>query len=397
MTTPLAFVLTALCVAAGPPDGGGAAVQRLADPGFERVPHGPRPSGPAERGWEVQRVGRPEIQPALIVAGVADPGNAGGRALRLGLPANTVGFEYVTVGQRVRLRADREYEAAVRVRWPAGPGAAPAGAHAASGHPSAIASFWARHADGAGDFAGRDAWLFDRRPQRLTFRFRAADPARDTLVYLSLLPNQTPRRTVLLVDDFTLTEFPLPAAKPRTGSPTGAEGERVVAGGFQTLPAGPIPAGRSGPGPAAPGAWSFVPIGGATIAGVIVRDGDAAFARLTMSPRTGNLEAAQLRQVLRLKEGARYAVRCRMRWDNYAEDREPPIVNYGLYHEPTNTWYGPIDQVLKPSGKWETYRFVHVPPHAGPWRLYVQLNGWGNFGRGLTVSFDDFSCRPAED
>jgi len=69
------------------------------------------------------------------------------------------------------------------------------------------------------------------------------------------------------------------------------------------------------------------------------------------------------------------------------------IVNYGFYHEPSNTWYGPIDQVLNPTRQWQTHAFTHVPPAGGRWKLYVQLNGWGNFGEGLTVSFDDFECR----
>ncbi|MSU47503.1 MAG: hypothetical protein EXS37_00145 [Opitutus sp.] len=72
----------------------------------------------------------------------------------------------------------------------------------------------------------------------------------------------------------------------------------------------------------------------------------------------------------------------------------PPIVNYGLYHKASRTWYGPIDQVPGRSGEWLTYRFTHVPPFSGRWKLYVQLNGWGNFGRAVTESFDDFTCVP---
>jgi hypothetical protein len=43
----------------------------------------------------------------------------------------------------------------VWVRWPDGPDVPPANASATSGHRSAIISFWARHREGTGDFAGR--------------------------------------------------------------------------------------------------------------------------------------------------------------------------------------------------------------------------------------------------
>lgn len=80
--------------------------------------------------------------------------------------------------------------------------------------------------------------------------------------------------------------------------------------------------------------------------------------------------------------------------ENYHKDSKTPIVNYGFYHEATNTWYGPIDQNLRKSKDWKTYQFIHIPTHPGKWKLYVQLNGWGNFGNQLKVSFDDFSVRP---
>jgi hypothetical protein len=85
-----------------------------------------------------------------------------------------------------------------------------------------------------------------------------------------------------------------------------------------------------------------------------------------------------------------------MRWDNFTPGAPAPIVNYGIYHEPSRTWYGPVDQTLERTGDWCQYRFTHVPPFSGLWKLYVQLNGWGNFGRSVTVSFDDFTCASAD-
>jgi len=181
----LAFVVMVIPVLQAPPV--------MTDSGFEAVSPGTlSTTGPVAAGWEVQRHGREVILDRLVVACVEDPARAksGRKCLSLSIPKDTVGFEFVTVGQRPVLAADREYEASVWVRWVGGPERAPAGASATSGHPSAIVSFWARHRDGAGDFAGRDEWLFDGAWTRLSFRFRATDPGERTLVYVSLLPNQ---------------------------------------------------------------------------------------------------------------------------------------------------------------------------------------------------------------
>ena len=404
------FLLTAAAAFFTPPaaaradDVTGTAL--FAEPGFETVPPGPLPTGPAadDRGWEVQRTGRPAILDRLTVAGVEDPARArsGRRAVKLGLPADTEGFEFVTVGRRRGLKAGAEYEAAVWVRWPGGPAAAPAGADAAGGRPSAIVSFWARHGDGEGDYAGRDVWLFDRNWTRLAFRFRAVEPAKRTLIYVSLLPNQSPRATELLADDFTLTAFPAPAVR----SALAEEGDRVADGGFEAAPAGPLTGGAVGGANTGGGGWYFAPIGGPGVTGEVVSGDDGKFVRLAMGGGTSNFRSARLWQTLDLREGARYEVRCRIRRDGPDPDLMAdagdgpgggPILNYGLYHRPTDTWYGPIDQVLRPSADWETYAFPHVPPHGGAWELYVQLNGWGNFGAPLTVSLDDFSVGPAAD
>ena len=314
--------------------------------------------------------------------------------MRLGLPADTEGFEFVAVGRRPALRANVEYTATARVRWPGGPAAAPAGADATSGDPSAIVSFWARHRDAAGDYAGRDVWLFDHHWTELTFRFRATDPGAPTLVYLSLLPNQTPRATEILADDFTLTARPAgaPAADRRP--------EAAPGGGFDAAPVGALADGPVG------GGWRFAGVGGDGVNGAVAAEGEAEggnrFVRLAMGAGTSNFASARLWRAVELKAGVRYAVACRLRRDGYADGDEnrdgpggPPIVNFGMYHPASDTWYGPVDQALRPSGDWETYAFDHVPPRGGAWELYVQLNGWGNFGRPLTVSADDFSCRPA--
>jgi hypothetical protein len=261
------------------------------------------------------------------------------------------------------------------VRWPDGPNTPPANASATSGHRSAIVSFWARHRAGTGDFAGRDEWLFDNQWHRLTFRFRVTDPAQSTFVYVSLLPNQKPSDTTLLVDDFELTELS-EVAETETRA-----GEIVGDADFARQSPGPITS-----------PWFFANMGGSSISGKVGEsDGQRCFT-LGMGKATSNFESAQLWQHLALRQGARYEVSCQMRWDNYSPAAPAPIVNYGIYHEATRTWYGPVDQVLERTGEWRTYRFTHIPPDPGAWKLYVQINGWGNFGNGVVVSVRDLSC-----
>jgi hypothetical protein len=346
------------------------------DSSFEAIPPGRLAPAAPVTGWQVQCTGRDAIKPRLVAAGIENQARTGSRCLSLSIPADTKGFEFVTVGQLVRLNPTNTYQASVWVRWPDGPDTPPADASATSGHRSAIVSFWARHRAGAGDFAGRDEWLFDNQWHRLTFRFRATDAEQATLVYVSLLPNQKPAATTVLVDDFELAEF------PEVAEIESRDGELVLDSDFA----------KQSPGTLAP-PWYFANMGGTGISGKIVGSGEQQHFTLAMGQATSNFESAQLWQHLALRQGVRYEVSCRMRWDNFAAAAPAPIVNYGIYHEATRTWYGPVDQVLEPTAEWRTYRFTHVPPDAGPWKLYVQINGWGNFGHGVTVSVDDLSCR----
>jgi hypothetical protein len=376
---PAAHLLCCLSLALLTTAAEAAAVTEWRDGGFESFTRGPSAVSLARDGWEVQKTGRAAIQPKLEVTGIEDAAQAhsGKRCVALSIPADTVGFEFVTIGQRVSLTADSDYEASVWVRWPDGPERAPPEASATSGHRSAIVSFWARHRDGTGDFAGRDEWLFDNQWHQLTFRFRATDPKQPTLVYVSLLPNQKPSATTVLVDDFELQ------ASPATPS-TDARGARVNDPDFSAQKPGAI----SPP-------WYFANIGGSGIRGEMTAENDGHLFRMSMDRKTTNYESAQLWQHLDLLPGARYHIAARLRWDNYTAEAPAPIVNYGIYHEPTRTWYGPVDQVLEKTGDWREYRFTHIPPMAGPWKIYIQLNGWGNFGNGVTVSLDELTCDAA--
>lgn len=347
------------------------------DSSFEAVSPGRIvPTGPSA-GWQVQCTGREAIRDRLAVTCVESGARTGKKCLSLSIPEETVGFEFVTVGQSLRLEEAKTYEASVWVRWPDGPDKPPVDASATSGHPSAIVSFWVRHRDANGDFAGRDAWLFDNRWHHLTFRFQATDPEYASLVYVSLLPNQQPAATTLLMDDFEVIEL---SEAVELDSRT----EEIVADAdFLKQSSNAI---------APP--WYFANIGGTGISGKVAGTEDDRFVTLAMGEATSNFESAQMWQHLELRKGARYEVACRIRWDSFSSVAPAPIVNYGIYHEATRTWYGPVDQVLEKTGDWRTYRFAHIPPFGGKWKLYVQINGWGNFGEGVVVSVDDLSCRP---
>ncbi len=109
--------------------------QLFRDPGFESAAAGPLPArGPID-GWEVQRTGRDVIHDRLVVECIEETVTAktDRKCLSLSIPRETVGFEFVTIGQRVKLATDKEYKASAWVRWPGGPDAAPVAASATSG------------------------------------------------------------------------------------------------------------------------------------------------------------------------------------------------------------------------------------------------------------------------
>jgi hypothetical protein len=245
------------------------------------------------------------------------------------------------------------------------------------GRTAAIVSFWVRHRDGDGAFAGKDVWLYDSRWTKLTFRFCADEPETRSLLYVSLLPNQKPIATTVLVDDLDLREERVSAAE------AASDRELMEDGGFE---------GQQGARLGAP--WAFVPMGPGAITHEVVRE-DGAFVRLSMPAATSNFGSAQVTQHARVRRGVRYEVSCRLRWDSYREGCPDAIVNLGVYDGASGTWYGPIDYTLPRSGAWHTARFAYTAPVNGTVRLYIQLNGWGNAGRALTLSADDVSFREA--
>jgi hypothetical protein len=344
--------------------------QEMIDPGFESVPVGALAStGKMDNGWEVQRTGRDEIKDNLRVQVIDDTkqSHAGAKCVELTIPADTEGFEFVTIGQRLSLKAETEYEASVWVRW----------SNPSSDETSnAIVSFWIRDRDGKGHFSGRDVWLRDRKWTNIKFRFRPTDVSEKSLLYVSLLPNQKPTQTTLLVDDFTIhSTDDLSATKTETRI-----GNMIVSPNFETTQSALDPP------------WYFTNLNGKSIQGELIDNERGNHFHITMPKATGNFESAQLWQHLHLVEGQRYRINGKIRWDNFSPKAKSPIVNFGIYKKKTNTWYGPVDQILNRTGEFENYTFDHIATETGPWKIYTQLNGWGNFGSRVSITIQEVTC-----
>ncbi|NLH99661.1 MAG: hypothetical protein GX446_09245, partial [Chthonomonadales bacterium] len=334
--------------------------QWMVDAGFEKLKPGALEAASPNTGWEVQRVGREMISGLLRVECVRDPraSRSGNQCVSLSIPGNTEGFEYVTLGQRIPIDSGCVYSVSAWVRWADGPVEAPKGASRTSGHRSAVVSFWSRFANGAGAFAGRDVWLFDNRWRRLSYRFCVPDASDRALVYLSLLPNQRPVATTVMVDDFTLTSLPMPKVR-RTIDEHVTHDASLSSQSGRTLTS----------------PWSFASMGGPHIRHSVCEEDGNRFVRFTMPDSTPGTVSAQMFQSVGLRAGAHYEVSCRIRWENCAHSDRAPIANFGLYHERSDTWYGPVDIALDPTAEWRTYRFTHVPPSDGVYKLYVGVNG----------------------
>jgi hypothetical protein len=90
--------------------------------------------------------------------------------------------------------------------------------------------------------------------------------------------------------------------------------------------------------------------------------------------------------------GSRHGLRCRVGFQRFPGQR-PSASGDGATNE-VRQIKDQESQLIRCSvaDSWN-YRFTHISPHDGGWKRYIQLNGWGNFGRGRTVSFDHLVCR----
>jgi hypothetical protein len=354
-------VAAALLVALLLPALAAAEIQLMADTDFEGGALGAMTT--ANSDWEVQRTGQNTTN--FLIDRTAAAAYAGSRGCLMSLPLSASGasFDHTTIGQRFTLEAGVIYEASLRVRW----------ANPAAGS-SAIVSFWAQHqADKT--FAGKDEWLRNGDWKLLSFRFYAVKPNQPVFVYVSLLPNQVPRKTDIYIDDFKLVEIErVTATAPATNL--------VADGSFEAQTVGAAPG----------GAWTLERSAG--LGATVINESGGKAVRLSIPADTNNFTEVRLSQFVTLTKGVLYDGNVRMRWDNAAADDDGSgLVNWMLYHQPSNTWYGPIDHVLR-NGAWHDVPFVHGAPYSGSYRLFVQVFGWGNFGDAMVLTFDDFSLTP---
>lgn len=356
-----------LCVALLLLSPAAAATSLLADAGFEDGSLGAMSD--ANSAWEVQRDGASTA--GFLIDRIAGTGprapRAGSRCCLMSLPLGAVpsAFDHVTIGQRLTLQANVIYEASAWVKW----------VNTDNGNDSAIISFWARHqADKT--FAGKDVWLRNGDWKQLTYRFLAVRPEQPVFVYLSLLPHQIPRRTDILVDEFTLTA--VETVTPQALTP----GELLTDGGFEAQTVGQAPS----------GAWALHR-GGPGLSATVQDQGGSKVVRLGIPADTDNFTEVRLEQYVTLRKGAQYDISCRMRWNNFPGGGKTGIANWMLYHAGSDTWYGPIDHVLRHSD-WHDVPFIHGAPYSGSYKLYVQVFGWGNFGQAMDLSYDDFTVKP---
>ncbi len=347
--------------------------QHLIDPDFELMAAGDLlPTGKMDAGWEIQKTGREKIKDRLRISVIDDSNraHAGANCIELAVPAETEGFEFVSVGQRLTLRTNTEYVASVWVRWIS---------ESSDPQSNAIVSFWMRDRDGNGHFAGRDVWLRDHEWTQLQFPFRPNDISDKLFLYVSLLPNQKPVATELLIDDFTVravVDSVIANADERKGN-------LIVNPRFQTKKSATLDA-----------PWYFASSNGQSILGKLLESEQGNSFSMAIPDATSNFDSGNLWQHVHMVEGQRYRIQASIRWDDFSPENKPPIVNYGVYKEETNTWYGPIDQTLAQSGQFETYTFDHIATATGPWMIYTRLNGWGNFGNPVSITIGEFSCEP---
>lgn len=332
------------------------------DPGFEDGLNGAMYSGNCY--WDIQRTGIETGE--FLIKRVEDKegSHSGNKFCYMSLPksASAEHVDHITIGQTIYMEANKIYEASVWVKW----------VNTRNGSESACISFWAQH-QGDKTFAGKDVWIRNGDWTKLTFRFQAVLPKQPVMIYLSLLQHQTPVTTDIKVDDFNVTEI-----ETSYGTDT-RSGELISDGTFSRQ--------RIGQNPGNP--WTFhTPV--KELTALIDSCGKNRYVRLQIPASTSNYEAVKLGQVVKLRKGVLYDVNARIKWTNYTGGDETGTVNCGIYHKPSNTWWGPVDYKVS-DGEWHNVSFIHGACYSGDYELYVQVFGWGNFGNPMDISFDDFS------
>jgi hypothetical protein len=362
----------------------GSRAQLLRDPGFERIPLGPLPDPTGI--WSVSRA---RNVPNIYVNGASTltvdrtpprrfltrqvllsiPGNASKVSSHAGIAAAIAGCNKTNV----------VYEVSADVRW-----------MNAALNITAVLSLWAVHpgtVDANGlSFSGVDYWIANSTWNRYAFRFML--PNRKQLgkppsVILTLHPNQTPRLTTLRIDNVRVTEA---CALGRTSGPPDPT-EMLLYGTFDGLPLGTVEDNST--------YFDVQHLESNAVTAAIVQDAANAsnqMMQMVLPAGNTNYDVKQVGEIVTLHMGTRYNVSACMRRNS--DPTGPAIVNFRMQSVATGVWYGRVDQILPADDQWHTHWYVVGIPETGPYLVSLQLNGWGNYGRELDVSFDDFSCRP---
>jgi hypothetical protein len=336
----------------------------LTDTGFENGINGELYSNNSD--WEVQRTGSDTSKFIVNRIESSESAFSGKKYCFMSLPksADASKFEHITIGQLRKLEAGKIYEATIWVKW----------VNTKNGNSTAIISFWAQHMEDK-TFAGKDCWLKNGEWTKLSFRFMAVKPNEPTFIYVSLLPHQTPQTTEILVDEFTCE------IAETLSNIDSLNDTMVLKENFENEIGGTIP---SKP-------WELTNPD-KMVTGIIEQNNGNKFVTIKMPPKTNNYTAARLMRKINLSKGVLYDVNMSLKWNNSLLGYNSGIVNVGIYHTSSNTWWGPIDHIVK-DGDWHDIPFLHGATYDGEYELYIQVFGWGNFGQPMDVSCDNFNVK----
>jgi hypothetical protein len=347
----------------------GSLVQLLRDPGFEAVPLGAIPRRAGQ--WIVRRSTSGQVSTTVNgVATAAATAKYGKKHVLLSIPAS---FRKISDAASIGValsnlnKLNVVYEASVDVRW----------TNPQAGK-TAIVSFWVRHNAKSlqRTFSGLDKWLTNGDWTTVKFRFMVPQANLPSTLRVTLYPNQTPRLTSLRVDNFKLREVCQLGSSSDTSIP-----ELVANGDFEGLALGEV----GEPYTIMSSASNFV-------RATVVQAGTANQAlRMVLPQGSTNYDYKQVGQVVTLQMGIRYRVSVKARRNSAAS--RTAIVNFRMRSLETGIWYGTVDLILSPDNSWHQYWYDVGIPSTGNYSVSVQLNGWGNYGQVLDVTFDDLSCK----
>jgi hypothetical protein len=347
----------------------GSLVQLINDPGFEGVPIGALPRRTGQ--FVVRRSTSGQVSTKVNgVSTTAATAKYGKKQVLLSIPET---FRKISDGASIGValsnlnKLNVVYEASVDVKW-TNP----------QGGKTAIVSFWVRHNAGSAlrTFSGVDTWITTGDWTSIKFRFMVPQANLPSTLRVTIFPNQTPRLTSIRVDNFKLREVCQLGSSSATSNP-----ELVANGDFEGLALGGVGA-----------PYTILSSASSFVQATVVHEGAANQAlRMVLPQGSTNYDYKQVGQAVTLQMGIRYRVSVKARRNSAAS--RTAIVNFRMRSVETGIWYGTVDLLLAADNDWHSYSYDVGIPATGNYTVSVQLNGWGNYGQVLDVTFDDLSCK----